>query len=131
MVQFGLQMYQKGPKRVKMDQKEEIGLDLPHISDITVGTSRVRHNLDTAVGKVDSVLALGVVVVTALSLAETSSGVSIIDSILVVVHWGEDGLGIRSRGGVVGGGVVSHGQGGGDSQEGSGKSDLKLEKITS
>ena len=93
-----------------------------HISNVALGASSVRNNLDTTVGKVDTVFSSGVIVITALLLAENWSVSGIVYSIFVVVHWGKDGLIIRSRGGVVGSWGSS---GSGNSQEAGGKSKLK------
>ena len=96
-----------------------------HISNIALGSSSVGNNLNTTVGKVDTVFSSGVIVITALLLAENWSVSGIIYSIFVVVHWGEDGfLSIRSRGGVVGS-WGSSGDGGGNSQKAGGNSKLK------
>ena len=94
-----------------------------HISNVALGASSVRNNLDTTVGKVDTVFSSGVIVITALLLAENWSVSGIVYSIFVVVHWGKDGLIIRSRGGVVGSWGSS---GSGNSQEAGGKSKLKM-----
>merc|ERR1719347_2329556 len=57
------------------------------ISNITFRSSRVGHNLDTAIRKVDPVLSLGVVVSTVLLLGEHSSGIlRVVHSILIIVH---------------------------------------------
>jgi hypothetical protein len=96
-----------------------------HISNVALGASSVRNNLDTTVGKVDTVFSSGVIVITALLLAENWSVSGIVYSIFVVVHWGKDGLSsIRSRGGVVGS-WGSSGDGRGNSQKAGGKSKLK------
>ena len=55
------------------------------ISNITFRSSRVGHNLDTAIRKVDPVLSLGVVVSTVLLLGEHSSGIlRVVHSILIL-----------------------------------------------
>ena len=95
-----------------------------HISNVALGASSVRNNLDTTVGKVDTVFSSSVIVITALLLAENWSVSGIVYSIFVVVHWGKDGLIIRSRGGVVGSWGSSR-DGSGNSQEAGGKSKLK------
>ena len=96
-----------------------------NISDISVLVSGVGDNLDTTVGKVDTVFSSSVIVITALLLAENWSVSGIVYSIFVVVHWGKDGLSsIRSRGGVVGSWGSSR-DGRGNSQEAGGKSKLK------
>ena len=95
-----------------------------HISNVALGASSVRNNLDTTVGKVDTVFSSCVIVVTALLLAENWSISGIIYSIFIIVHWGKDGLIIRSRGGVVGSWGSSR-DGSGNSQEAGGKSKLK------
>lgn len=59
-----------------------------NISNVTLGSSSVGNNLDTTIGKVDTVFSSGVIVVTALLLAENWSVSGIIYSIFVVVHWG-------------------------------------------
>merc|ERR1719464_2722562 len=96
-----------------------------HISNVALGASSVRNNLDTTVGKVDTVFSSCVIVVTALLLAENWSISGIIYSIFVVVHWGKDGLIISSRGGVVGSWGSSR-DGSGNSQEAGGKSKLGI-----
>merc|ERR1740124_224278 len=59
-----------------------------HISNISLRTSSVGHNLHTAIGKVDPVLPIGVVVSPVLLVSEHSSGVGwVIHAILVIVHW--------------------------------------------
>ena len=60
-------------------------------------------------------------------MAESSAGVSVVDTILVSVNWGKDGFSIGSRGGMVWGRGASGGSSG-NSQQASGKSNLK--KIT-
>ena len=55
------------------------------ISDKSVSVSGVGHNLDTAVGKVDSVRSLGVVSVTGFAGFKVSVGVSIGNTILILV----------------------------------------------
>ena len=90
-----------------------------HISDIAVRSSTVRNNLNTTVGKVNTVFSSSIVVITALLLAENGSVVGIVDTIFVVIHWGEDGL----SGGIAGG-WGSSGDGTGNSQKAGGNSDL-------
>ena len=97
-----------------------------HISNVALGASSVRNNLDTTVGKVDTVFSSSVIVITALLLAENWSVSGIVYSIFVVVHWGKDGLIIRSRGGVVGSWGSS---GSGNGQEAGGKSKLKKQML--
>ena len=92
---------------------------ISHISDIAIGASTVGNNLDTTIGKVDTVFSSSVIVITALLLAENGSVVGIVDTIFVVVHWGEDGL---SWG--IAGGWGSSGDGTGNSQKAGGNSDL-------
>ena len=80
------------------------------ISDITVGISGVGHDLDTTVGKVDSVRSLGVVSVAGFSGLEVSVAVSVLDSVVVSVLGRDIGVGgfvVSGGGGVVGGGLVS------------------------
>jgi len=97
-----------------------------HISNVALGASGVRNNLDTTVRKVDTVFSSGVIIITALLLAENWSVSGIVYSIFVVVHWGKDGLSsIRSRGGVVGSWGSSR-DGRGNSQEAGGKSKLGI-----
>ena len=57
------------------------------IGDITIWTSRVGDNLDTAIGKVYTVFSLGVVVVSVFVVGENCSGVTITYSVLEVVYW--------------------------------------------
>ena len=59
-------------------------------------------------------------------MGENGTGVGIVDTVFVVVHGREDGLGVGSGGGVVGGGRGG-GEGSGDSQESSGESNLEIE----
>ncbi len=100
---------------------------IPHVSNVAgVGIGGVvGHDLDTAVGKGYTVLAVGGIVVTSLVLAEVDTSVVILDGVLVLVlgwHIGVGGLLVgggavsRGRGGV--GVVVSRGVSDGDSQEG-------------
>lgn len=99
---------------------------VPDIGNITVGISLVRYNLDTAIGQVDTVFSGGIVVVTALLLAESSTGVGILHSVFVVVHGGKNGVFVvRGGGGVVRGGVVGKGRPGGKSQDSGGGENLK------
>ena len=66
-----------------------------HISNIAVWASAVGDNLDTAVGKVDPVLSLGVVVGTVLLVGEDSSGVGgVVNSKSVLQDW----RGVRCEG---------------------------------
>ena len=95
------------------------------ISDITVSVSGVSDDLDATVGKVDTVFSSGVIVITALLLAENWSVSGIVYSIFVIVHWGKDGLIIRSRGGVVGSWGSSR-DGSSNSQKAGGNSKLKM-----
>ena len=57
------------------------------IGNITIWTSRVGDDLDTAIGKVYTVFSLGVVVVSVFVVGENSSGISVTDSVLEVVDW--------------------------------------------
>ena len=80
------------------------------ISDITVGVSGIGDDLDTTVGKVDSVRSLGVVSVAGFSGLEVSVAVSVLDSVVVSVLGRDIGVGgfvVSGGGGVVGGGLVS------------------------
>ncbi len=112
-----------------------LGLTLvPHISDVArvaIG-DRVSDNLGAAVGKGNTVLAVGGIAVTVLILVEVGAGVVVLDSVLVVVHRGS----VLILGSVVGGGglVVSRGGGGvvgggpvGNSHGGKGKNNEGLE----
>ena len=102
---------------------------VPDIGNITVGISLVRYNLHTAIGQVDTVFSGGIVVVTALLLAESSTGVGILHSVFVVVHGGKNGFFVvRGGGGVVRGGVVGKGRPGGKSQDSGGGENLKWAK---
>ena len=94
---------------------------VPHIGNITVGISLVGNNLHTAIGQVDTVFSSGIVVVTALLLAESSSRVRILHSVFVVVHGGKNGVFVVwGGGGVVRGRVIGKGRGGGESQDSGG-----------
>jgi hypothetical protein len=76
----------------------EVGLSLVFdISDVTALISVVGDNLDTAVGKVDTVFSGGVVVVAVLVVREGLSGQVIVDSVLEVVVGWEDGVGDECR----------------------------------
>ena len=94
------------------------------VSGVSVGISLVGDDLDTAVGKVHTVFTSGIVVISVFSMRENGTGVTVLNSIFVVVHWGEDGFF------VVGGGVRGSircrcvGGSGGNSQKG-GEGDLK------
>jgi hypothetical protein len=93
------------------------------VSGVSVGISLVGDDLDTAVGKVHTVFTSGIVVISVFSMRENGTGVTILNSIFVVVHWGEDGIFM------VGGGVRGSircrcvGGSGGNSQKG-GEGDL-------
>ena len=77
------------------------------ISDITVSISGIGHNLDTTVGKVDSVRSLGVVTITSFAGFEVSIRVIILDSVVVLVL----GRNIGVSGFMVSSGFVSGGRG--------------------
>ena len=65
------------------------------VSDVALGTGGVGDDLDTAVGKVDPVLSLGVVVGTVLLVGEDSSGVGgVVNSKSVLQDW----RGVRCEG---------------------------------
>jgi len=81
-----------------------------HISDITFGTSGVSDDLDTAVGKVDTVFAAGGISVAGLLLREGGFGVVVGDAVLVAVDGGS--IRVHLGGGGVGG--RGNGRGGGD-----------------
>ena len=81
--------------------------------------------MDTTVRKVNTVFSSGVIVITALLLAENWAVSGIVYSIFVIVHWGKDGLIIRSRGGVVGSWGSSR-DGSSNSQKAGGNSKLKM-----
>jgi hypothetical protein len=81
--------------------------------------------LDTTVGKVNTVFSSGIVVITALLLAENGSITGIVDTIFIVVHWGEDGLS-----GVIRGRRGPSRDGTGSSQKAGGNNDLKWQKFT-
>ena len=57
----------------------------PGISGVTVSVGDVSHNLDTAVGKIDPVAALGVVTVAGLIGLKVGVGDAILDSVTVLV----------------------------------------------
>lgn len=92
------------------------------ISNITIGTSSVGHNLDTAIGKIDTVFTSGVIVISGFSLGEHWAIMRIIYTILVVVHWGSNGFGITGswvRGMIRGWwGMVGKGRSGSNGQKG-------------
>ncbi len=67
------------------------------ISGVTTLISVVGDNLDTAVGKVDTVFSGGVVVVTVLVVGERLSGEVIADAVVEVVVGREDGVGNKGR----------------------------------
>jgi len=85
-----------------------------HISDVTFGTGRVSDDLDTAVGKVDTVFAAGGISVAGLLLREGGFGVVVGDAILVAIDGG--GIRVDLGSGVVGGGRAG-GRNGGDEGE--------------
>lgn len=79
-----------------------------HISDIALRSSSVGDNLNTTIGKVDSVLSGGVVVSTVLLMCENSSRVFwVVDSILVIVDWRQ--VRVSFLGGIGGGGTGGRG----------------------
>merc|ERR1712156_833785 len=69
-----------------------LGLSLVlHISNITILISMVGDNLDTAIGKGNAVGSAGGIAITGLAVAKVSTGVVILDGILICVlwwHWG-------------------------------------------
>ena len=68
-------------RSVSIDSLSLVG----NISNVSLGTGGVGHNLDTAIGQVDSVLALGVVVSSVLLVGEDGSRVIlVVDSELVL-----------------------------------------------
>ena len=93
------------------------------VSNVSVGISLVGDDLDTAVGKVHTVFSSGIVVISVFSMRENGTGVTVLNSIFVVVHWGCDGF--------VGGGVRGSircrcaGGSGSKGQDGGGEGDLK------
>ena len=97
---------------------------ISHISDIAIGASTVGNNLDTTVGKVNTVFSSGIVVITALLLAENGSITGIVDTIFIVIHWGKDRFG---SGGVPRGLCGGHGTG--DSQKAGGNSELEWQNL--
>ena len=92
------------------------------ISDITIGSSRVRHNLDTAIGKIDTVFTSGIIVVSGFSLGEHWAIMRIIYTVLVVVYWGSNGFSITGswvRGMIRGWwGMIGKGRSGSNGQKG-------------
>jgi len=98
-----------------------VGLALVfHISDIAIGAGAVGDDLDTAVRKVDPVLALGVVVVPVLGVAEVGAGVVISNTIGELVDRGSNWLMVRGGGwGVVWSRGSWGGSGGSDQPRGS------------
>jgi len=94
------------------------------VSNVSGGISLVGDDLDTAVGKVHTVFTSGIVVISVFSMRENGTGVTVLNSIFVVVHWGEDGFFVV--GGWVRGSIRCRcvGGSGGNSQEG-GEGDLK------
>ena len=95
------------------------------ISDITVGSSGVGHNLDTAIGQVNSVGSLGVVSVSGFTGLEVGVAVVIGNGVCVFVFWGNIGVGgfvVGGGRGVVSGGLISDGNAGKKGNEG----DLRL-----
>jgi hypothetical protein len=92
-----------------------------HVSNIAIGASAVSDDLDTAVGKVDPVLALGVVVVPVLRVAELGAGVVISNSVGELVDRGGNWLVVRGRGGGVVWSRGSWGGSGGSDQPGGSK----------
>jgi len=92
------------------------------ISDITSGTGRVGHNLDTAIGKIDTVFTSGVIVVSGFSLGEHWAIMRIIYTVLVVVYWGSNGFSITGswvRGMIRGWwGMIGKGRSGSNGQKG-------------
>ena len=93
------------------------------VSSVSIGIGLVGDDLDTAVGKVHTVFTSGIVVISVFSMRENGTGVTVLNSIFVVVHWGEDG--IFMIGGRVGGSIRCRCVGGsrGNSQKG-GEGDL-------
>ena len=81
--------------------------------------------MGATIRKIDTVFSSGVIVITALLLAENRSIMGIVHTIFVVVYWGKDGFSIGSWGGVIRG-RGSSGDGTGDSQKAGRKSELKL-----
>ena len=77
--------------------------------------------LDAAIGKVDTVLSGGVVVVPVLAVGEDGAVVRVLHAVLVVVHWGKGRILVAVA---RGGGRVGRG-GNSASQKGGGKSNLK------
>ena len=84
-----------------------------NIGNISVSVSGIGHNLDTAVGKVDSVRSLGVVTVTGFAGFKVSFGVIIGNTVLELVLGRDIGVsgfmvssGFISGSGLVGGGTI-------------------------
>ena len=98
-----------------------VGLALVlHVSDIAIGASAVGDDLDTAIGKVDPVLALGVVVVPVLRVAKLGARVVISNTVGELVDRGGNWLVVRGRGwGVVWSRGSWGGSGGSDKPGGS------------
>ena len=95
-----------------------LGLSLvSHISNISgVSISNgVGNDLDTAIGKVDTVLSVSGIAITGLVLLESSLAVVVSDGVGVLVLWGLIivgllvGSGLVSGSGLVRGGLVSRG----------------------
>ena len=93
-----------------------------HVSNETVAVGGVGDDLDTAIGKVDSVRALGVVTITGFGGFEVGIGVVILDGIGVLVLRGDIGVGglLVCRGSRVvrWGRVVSNSDTGDESEDG-------------
>jgi hypothetical protein len=98
-----------------------------HISNITGLISVVGDNLDTAVGKVDSVFSSGIVVVAVLVVREGLTGLSISNTVLEVIVGGNNGFLNKEGSWAIGWGrgSIILGHGGGASQQSCRKGKLK------